>query len=260
MQVKRKTPLLVVGAVLLTALVHSACSDSTAAGSRTLVGADIAMGQGTAHMEAVVTSSGETQSLAVVLTEQALQGLPMPATGPGPEFLIPMPTGLTGTVFNHVTLNWQPNGHPPLGTFDKPHFDVHFYIATMAERDAMTPADPQFAAKALVRPGAEFEAASYVADAFAIPRMGTYWTDRSAPEHHGGTFTRSFIYGYYEGKLAFIEPMMTVAFLQSNPNAEIAIPQPARYQRPGSYPTKWAVRHDVTRREYRVELIGFATR
>lgn len=260
MKAKRRMPLLVASAALLTALVHAACSDSTGAGNRTLIGADIALGQGTAHTEAVVTSSGETQSLSVVLSEQALQGLPMPATGPGPEFLIPMPTGLTGSVFNHATLNWQPNGHAPVGTFDKPHFDVHFYLLSMAERDAMTPADPQFAAKAIVRPGAEFEPASYVGDAFAIPRMGTHWTDRSAPEHHGGTFTRSFIYGYYEGKLAFIEPMMTVAFLQSNPSGEIALPQPARYQRSGSYPTKWAVRHDVTRREYRVELLGFAQR
>jgi hypothetical protein len=120
--------------------------------------------------------------------------------------------------------------------------------------------DPQFASKAVVRPGAEFEPVNYVGDPFAIPRMGTHWVDRTSPEHHGGTFTRTFIYGYYDGKLAFIEPMMTVAFLQSNPNAEMDIPQPARYQRSGSYPTKWAIRHDRTRREYRVELIGFVKR
>lgn len=184
----------------------------------------------------------------------------MPPAGPGPEFVIPMPTGLTGSVFNHASLNWQPNGHAPVGTFDKPHFDVHWYLLTVPERDAMTPADPQFGAKALVRPGAEFEAANYQADAFAIPRMGTHWTDRSAPEHHGGTFTRSFIYGFYDGKLAFIEPMMTVAFLQANANAEMQIPQPAKFQRRGSCPTTWAVRHDVTRREYRVELLGFVKR
>ncbi|MGQ0642100.1 MAG: DUF5602 domain-containing protein [Gemmatimonadaceae bacterium] len=206
-----------------------------------------------------MSEAGETQSLAVVLSASALQGLPMPTAGSGPEVVIPLPTGLT-TLFNHATLNWMPNGHPPVGTFDKPHFDVHWYLSTAAERDTRTPADPQFAAKAVVRPGAEFEPVNYVADAFAIPRMGTHWTDRSAPEHHGGTFTRAFICGFYDGKLSFIEPMMTVAFLQTNPYAEMDIPQPVRYQRSGSYPTKWAVRHDVARREYRVELTGFVSR
>ena len=260
MKGKRFLPIAVVVATVAAALVALACSDSTGSETRTLVGPDIALGQGTAHTEAIVTSAGETHSLTVVLTENALQGLPMPPAGPGPEFVIPMPTGLTRSVFNHATLNWQPNGHPPVGTFDKPHFDVHWYLLTIAERDAMTPADPQFATKATVRPGAEYEAPSYVGDAFGIPRMGTHWTDQSAPEHHGGTFTHSFIYGYFDGKLAFIEPMMTVAFLQSNASAEMAIPQPAKFQRSGSYPTKWAVRHDITRREYRVELLGFVER
>jgi hypothetical protein len=54
--------------------------------------------------------------------------------------------------------------------------------------------------------------------------------------------------------------MVTVAFLQSTTSAEMAIAQPARVQRPGAYPTKWAVRHDVTRGEYRIEMLGFVSR
>ncbi len=260
MKAKRLYPIILAGGAGLASLVHAACSDSTGAGSRTLVGADVVLGQGTAHIEAVISNAGQTQSLAVVLSETALQGLPMPATGPGPEFVIPLPTGLTDSVFDHATLNWQPNGHAPVGTYDKPHFDVHWYLLTMAERAAILPADPQFAAKAVVRPGAAFEPANYAADPFAIPRMGTHWIDRTSPEHHGGTFTRTFIYGFFDGKLAFIEPMMTVAFLESNASAEMSIAQPAQYQRSGAYPSKWAIRHDVTRREYRVELLGFVKR
>lgn len=260
MKRNRLYPIVVASGVSLGSFINSACSESTGTTSRTLVGADVVLGQGTAHIEAVVSQAGETQSLAVVLNESALQGLPMPASGPGPEFVIPLPSGLTGNVFDHATLNWQPNGHAPVGMYDKPHFDVHWYLVTMAERAAMLPSDPQFAAKAAARPGAEFEPANYVSDGFAIPRMGTHWTDRTSPEHHGSTFTRTFIYGFFDGKLAFIEPMLTVAFLQSNANAEVAIPQPAKYQRSGAYPTKWAIRHDVTRREYRVELLGFVQR
>ncbi|MGH7710280.1 MAG: DUF5602 domain-containing protein, partial [Gemmatimonadaceae bacterium] len=259
MKGKRLYPVLLAGGTAL-ALAHLACSNSTATSNRTLVGSDVVIGQGTAHIEAVVSNAGATQSLSVVLSENALQGLPMPATGAGPEFVIPLPTGLSGNVFDHATLNWMPNGHAPIGTYDKPHFDVHWYLLTIAERTAMVPTDPQFAAKAVVRPGAEFEPPNYAADAFAIPRMGTHWTDRTSPEHHGGAFTRTFIWGFFDGKLAFIEPMMTVAFLQSNPDVEMQIAQPARYQRSGSYPTKWAIRHDVTRREHRVELLGFVER
>ncbi len=110
MKAKRLYPIILAGGAGLASLVQAACSDSTGAGSRTLVGAEVAIGQGAAHIEAVVSNAGEPLSLAVELTESALQGLPMPATGPGPEFVIALPTGLTNNVFDHATLNWQPTG------------------------------------------------------------------------------------------------------------------------------------------------------
>lgn len=57
MKGKRFLPVAVVVAMVGAALVGLACSHSTGAETRTLVGPDIALGQGTAHTEAVVTSA-----------------------------------------------------------------------------------------------------------------------------------------------------------------------------------------------------------
>lgn len=41
------------------------------------------------------------------------------------------------TGLHHVSLDWTPCGHPP-GIWMKPHYDVHFYRVSVAERDRMT--------------------------------------------------------------------------------------------------------------------------
>lgn len=42
------------------------------------------------------------------------------------------------TGFDHVDLSFNPCGHPPLGAFTVPHYDLHFYRMTPYERTCMT--------------------------------------------------------------------------------------------------------------------------
>lgn len=42
------------------------------------------------------------------------------------------------TGFDHVDLSFNPCGHPPLGAFTIPHYDLHFYRMTPYERTCMT--------------------------------------------------------------------------------------------------------------------------
>ena len=143
------------------------------------------------------------------------------------------------TLIKHVFLNWNPAGHEPPGIYDLPHFDFHFYLVPDAERVASTDM-----AKINIQPAADYVPANHMAGA-PVPQMGLHWLDLASPELSGAKFTQTFIYGSYDGKVTFIEPMITKEFLLNTTNFERSIPQPAKYQRAGYYPTKMRIiKHD----------------
>lgn len=248
-------------AVAVAALASCGDSDSPTANDPTVLkGADVPFGAGTAHTELMVRGTSIV-SLAVVMSETALDGLP--ATLPpmtSLEMILPMPAGSPTTVFDHVGVNWQPTGHPPVAVYTTPHFDVHFYMITQSQRDAIAPTDPQFGAKTARQPVADERPTGYTLDPSAIPRMGVHAGATEAPENHGAPFTTTFVYGFYDGGLIFLEPMLTRAYLLTRPDTLMKIATPARYARAGAYATSYAVRYDKSARQYRVELRDFVQR
>jgi hypothetical protein len=71
--------------------------------------------------------------------------------------------------------------------------------------------------------------------------MGVHWLDFTSPELSGAQFTQTFIYGSYDGKVTFYEPMITEAFILANSGFVRTIPQPAKVQVTGYYPTKMRI-------------------
>jgi hypothetical protein len=247
-----------VPALAAAVAVLSCSGDSAGPDTRTLRGAEIVVGAGRARTEVVLDRGDQVESLAVVFERGSLTGLP--ETLPNTEFIVPLPADAPPTVFNHIGINWQPQGHPPMAVYTQPHFDVHYYLVSMQERDAMTPANPQFGAGAARAPAAGEIPPGYVGDLFAIPRMGTHWTDGNSHEFHGQAFTTTVVYGFYDGEMVFLEPMMTKAFLDALPDQTRELSVPAKYPRSGRYPTSWRVHYDARAGEYRVELGGFVSR
>ncbi len=240
--------------------IGMACSSSptTADNTHTFKGSKIAVGQGTAWTEMTVGDGNSLEGLALVFTPEALVGLP--PTLPATEYIIPLPSEAPATVFNHVGVNWQPQGHAPATIYSVPHFDIHFYLISSQERDAMTPADPAFATKALRVPDAAHLPAGFGSDPMPIPRMGSHWADPNSHEFHGSAFTSTLIYGFYDAKMVFIEPMMAKSFIESNPNFSAPIVTPTAYPKSGRYPTIYSVTYDASAREYRVKLASFVSR
>jgi hypothetical protein len=75
--------------------------------------------------------------------------------------------------------------------------------------------------------------------------MGNHLLDSQSPEIKDSLpFTRTFIYGAYEGRLIFWEPMITLDFLQQTTDACMEIRQPESFQQAGYYPTQYCVRQD----------------
>jgi len=175
--------------------------------------------------------------------------------------------------YTFMMLDWNPQGHEPPGAYDVPHFDFHFYWQAESEVMAIDPSDPDFASKANALPSGDFLPPFYILpippflppSAIAVPGMGVHWSDVRSPEiqHLLGNaegwaeFTKTLIYGSWDGELTFVEPMITRAYLLSHPDELIPIPQPARYPKPGWYPSAYRITFDAQAKEYRVGMTGF---
>jgi hypothetical protein len=62
-------------------------------------------------------------------------------------------------------------------------------------------------------PPAGYLPANYFPTPGGIPRIGKYWLVENAPELRGIPFTKTSLYGSYNGKVMFYEPMITCEFL-----------------------------------------------
>lgn len=233
-------------------------------GSPETYGDPVKLGNGTARTF-IVTEGDHPTEIGITLTEAALTGLPghnevgafqMPDGHSMYEYVLPLPAG-NPTPFKQVVLNWNPGGHEPKGVYDTPHFDFHFYTIDAALRSTIDPRDSTFMRKAELKPAAEFIPEGYAyAEGTLVPGMGVHWIDPKSPEFNGIPFTRTFIFGAWDGKLTFAEPMITKAYLESKPDSTFPVPRAKTYDGPGYHPTNYRVRWDGDRREYRVSLGG----
>jgi hypothetical protein len=144
------------------------------------------------------------------------------------------------TPFMHVGLDWNPFGHEPEPIYGKAHFDFHFYMMSETERMAIPPYE-QDSLKFKNSPAATYLPTAYFNPGGGVPQMGAHWIDATSPELNGAPFTETFIYGSYNGKVNFYEPMITEAFIKANATFERPVPQPAKYQKTGYYPTKMRI-------------------
>ncbi|GLQ53086.1 hypothetical protein GCM10010862_03440 [Devosia nitrariae] len=175
---------------------------------------------------------------------------------------LPEKAGISGLAFDHVYLNWNEHGHPPENLFGVPHFDVHFYMTDAAAREAISPAAPDFMEKGGRYPPAEFVPAGYAPPPTPdpVPQMGFHLTDTASDIFQGKPFTEVFIYGGWDGRITFLEPMITLAMLESRATVVREIKQPARYSSPGYYPTQYRIAYDDALAEHQVVLENFIWR
>ncbi len=142
------------------------------------------------------------------------------------EYLLDLPVD-NPTAYRFVEVNWNPRGHPPEGIYDTPHFDVHFYTISLAEREAIDPHDREF-----VRRAGRLPAPATVPGGFlphhllegsepwqaTVPRMGMHWIHPGGSEFNGSPFTATLLVGSWDGRFIFTEPMVALEYLRRNPD------------------------------------------
>ncbi len=196
--------------------------------NRVFYGPTTPVGKGVARAWVKVDDQNNPVEVGLNLSEKAFEGLPdHPAA-----FVLPFHKTKGKNFYDHVLLDWGPDGHEPPGIYTLPHFDVHFYITSVEERmkigyqeDDLDP-DPQYIPKDYIRlPG-------------VIPQMGSHWVDVTSPELPPTLekFTHTMIIGSYNGIFTFWEPMVTREFLLSKTDVEKKVKQPEAFQRDGWYP------------------------
>jgi hypothetical protein len=285
---RRRSPVLqlahrtVVLASLVVAFTTTACSrESTSpTGSKLSYGPSLALGQGIARTFVTTDAAGAPATLGVALSEAAMTGLPqhpMPGMPSAAMLILQFPAEAANTGFDHVMLDWNPAGHEPEHVYTLPHFDFHFYQITSAQREAIMPNNPDWATKSGLFPAAEYVPAGYAAGsvlaglpapAASIPMMGMHWLDVSSgelqPPPNNKTFTSTFIYGTWDGKFIFLEPMITKAYIESVKDKPAGITMPIgvaqKVQKAGAYPNAYSIKYDAEAREYRITLEGLTMR
>ena len=217
---------------------------------RIVEGARLPLGRGTATAWVGLDARGAPVLVGVDLTEAALDGLP----GQKVSVDLALPAEAKQAGYDHVGLDWEAHGHAPAGVYDVPHFDVHFYRIGVAERDRIAREDPEFEAK-LARPPADRYMPSGLQRGGSVPRMGQHWGVADAtPEQARSPFEKVMVIGSYDGRLIFLEPMMTRAFLLTRPNVTVPIRAPERAE--GTL--RWPEAYSVSSRDgvHRITLTG----
>ena len=73
----------------------------------------------------------------------------------------------------------------------------------------------------------------------------------------GQTFTKTFIWGTYNGNVTFWEPMISRSYLLTHPDDLVNLAQPTAYQKDGWYASSYQVIYSSDTKEYILALTNF---
>ena len=241
-----------IAAFAIVGVLAVACgSDSTTApaSATEIDGPSVSVAGGSAHTYVMKSDTGVT-SVGIALDDAALAALP----DTDAMWELPLPSSVAVAPWDHAELNWNAHGHPPVEVYGLPHFDFHFYTITPSAQMAI-PGGPD-----MTSVPAQYIPTDYQSQVMSVPMMGVHWADTLAAEFHGHTFDKTFIYGFYNGNMVFIEPMVTLDYLKSHPNASAPVKQSAAVQASGRYPASYSVTYDAANKTTRVAIDSLRTR
>ncbi len=222
-------------------------------GTRTFYGPSVEVGDGVARAYVKENRDGDPIEVGLNLSAKALENLP----GHHADFVLPFHPNKGKRFYDHILIGWAPDGHEPPGVYTFPHFDVHFYLTSIDEREAIEGKnEPDLV------PAPEYIPLNYILLPGIVPQMGAHWVDALAPElpwNGGSQFTHTFIWGSYQGEFTFLEPMITRDFLLSlsgQPATTAPVKHPVVWQRDGWYPSHYRIEQSDRPSQYTIALTG----
>jgi hypothetical protein len=255
-------------AIAVTAPIHAHDGHEVPAPLQRSPGYSARLGDGKVSTYVVLSKNKDEKQerkrpveLGIEIPKEVMDSLPSHAEA----LVVDFPIQARETPFQYMLLDWNPQGHEPVGIYDKPHFDFHFYFQDLDDVNQIDPGPCSGLAcddyaKAMKPVPAEFLPAGYINVGSVVPYMGNHLIDPTSPEFNGQIFTRTWLYGAYDGEITFYEPMITRASLVGEPNQCTALKLPLEYTRSGYYPTKYCTALDAEKKIYRVYITDFVHR
>ncbi|MDH3423297.1 MAG: hypothetical protein OEN00_09920, partial [Gemmatimonadota bacterium] len=122
--------------------------------------------------------------------------------------------------FRWALFNWNPAGHGPRGVWDVPHFDFHFFIQPLADRNRI-----RIGRCAMLVNCEDLDVGTRPVPSTYLPEgyedrgvvefgMGNHLIDPSTFGSPDRPPSHSLIYGAWDGRVSFVEPMITRRFLE----------------------------------------------
>jgi hypothetical protein len=163
-----------------------------------------------------------------------------------------MPAELrAATGVDHLTLYWEPHGHPP-GAYLTPHFDFHFYTIPIATREgincaselkpAVLPADYGLVDIEIPELG--------MLVGLCVPEMGMHALLASDLESED-VFDGTMVIGYYDGAPIFFEPMIARDLLMRRESFDLPMPTVSGLPEGVRYPRRFRADYDQATDTYR---------
>jgi hypothetical protein len=212
------------------------------------------------QVRAYMTRRGNVpESLGVEMNEVALGDFTLPVPpNLAAEISMPAPVGMASlTPFQSVSI-FLAQPHPPAGNQDVPHVHPNWYIFTPTERLAIPPT-PEPGSDAI--PPDEVAPGDVVFPPGYIPTIGHLVINPNIQGYAERPFTTTeYEYRYYFGRMTLIALGIADSFLASKQAKSDIIPTPAKYRKPGYYPTRYHVEFDSARRVWNMAMDGFVLR
>ena len=214
---------------------------------KTVYGPAVSFGNGEVRAWVSEDPSGNPKAVGISLSEAALNSVP----SENHEYILTFDPSSATHFYKFVSLNWSAHGHIPTNVYDITHFDVHFFTIEQAERMMIGSNGSE---EIIVAPASKYIPSSYELTIGGAPMMGAHWFDMLGPEFNGSTFNKTFIWGSNNGQFVFLEPMITLDYLMTQPNSVTPLRQPAAFQQDGWYPKSYTVNYSSSTKEYTIEL------
>lgn len=222
----------------------------------TFKGPQVVMGEGHIRSWININHDGVPLEIGIEIPEKALIGLSHdPMDFAHNTYILPLhQKAKEVTAIDHITVDWNPEGHEPETIFTMPHFDFHFYRISVDEEKAIPPYTPETAALIDNLPPMQYWPSGYFPTPGGVPQMGKHWLNEiPAP----GTFTKVMIYGSYNGAFIFEEPMVTLDYLTNTTWSSTDYAPQQSYAESGYYPHTYNVYKDEASGNYYVSLSNF---
>lgn len=130
--------------------------------------------------------------------------------------------------FTALGLDYLVEGHGPQ-PYLMPHFDMHFYAIDAPTRAAIDCENEPMPDSKRIPESYLIPSTRVEPEGSCIKGMGVHAVHLDSPEwslENPATFTETFILGYHEGEMVFVEPMASHAFLREKADWGFALPAP----------------------------------